>query len=251
MTNGPVLTAFRVNTGTLQAPRFLNWSVGLERKLPAAIYLKAEFLEKRGTRGFVYNTPNSTAGGIFVLQNTRDDHYDAFQITLRRTFRENYSVMGSYTRSSARTNQALDFNVDNPVQSVQQPGPFPWDTPNRFLSWGYVPFFKLPVFHRFELAYSMEARTGFPFSLFTDQQQLIGKPGAQRFPEYFSLNLQLEKRFHLLGYYLALRGGFDNITGRCDPFVVNNVIDASRPAPTFTACQGRAFTSRIRLLGRK
>ena len=251
MTNGPVLTAFSVNTGTLQAPRFLNWSVGLERKLPAAIYLKAEFLEKRGTRGFVYNTPNSTAGGIFVLQNTRDDHYDAFQITLRRTFRENYSVMGSYTRSSARTNQALDFNVDNPVQSVQQPGPFPWDTPNRFLSWGYVPFFKLPVFHRVELAYSMEARTGFPFSLFTDQQQLIGKPGAQRFPEYFSLNLQLEKRFHLLGYYLALRGGFDNITGRCDPFVVNNVIDASRPAPTFTACQGRAFTSRIRLLGRK
>jgi hypothetical protein len=251
ITTGPVLTAFSVNTGTLQAPRFVNWSVGLEKKLPAAIYLKAEFLEKRGTRGFVYNTPNSTAGGIFVLQNTRDDHYDAFEITLRHTFRENYSVMGSYTRSSARTNQALDFNVDNPVQSVQQPGPFPWDTPNRFLSWGYVPFFKLPVFHQFELAYSMEARTGFPFSLFTDQQQLIGKPGAQRFPEYFALNLQLEKRFHLLGYYLALRGGFDNITGRCDPFVVNNVIDASHPTATFTACRGRAFTSRIRLLGRK
>ena len=41
----------------------------------------------------------------------------------------------------------------------------------------------------------MEARTGFPFSLFTDQQELIGKAGSQRFPEYFSLNLQLEKRF--------------------------------------------------------
>ena len=109
----------------------------------------------------------------------------------------------------------------------------------------------LPILHQTELAYSLEARTVFPFNEFTDQQQLIGKSGAQRFPAYFSLNLQLEKRFHFLGYYLALRGGFDNITGRCDPYVVNGVIDATHPQPTFTACQGRAFTSRIRLLGRK
>jgi hypothetical protein len=98
----------------------------------------------------------------------------------------------------------------------------------------------------------MEVRTGFPFNLLNPQQQLISLPGAERFPDYASLNLQLEKRFHLLGYYLAVRGGFDNITGRCDPFVVNNVIDpVSHPEPTFSACLGRAFTSRIRLLGRK
>jgi hypothetical protein len=161
-------------------------------------------------------------------------------------------LMGSYTRSSARSNQVLDFNVDSPILSPQQPGPYPWDTPNRFLSWGYFPLFKLPIVHQLEVAYSAEARTGFPYNLLTDQQQLIGPPGAQRFPEYFSLNLQLEKRFHLFGYYLALRGGFDNITGRCNPFVVDNVIDpTAHPQPTFAACEGRAFTSRIRLLGRK
>ena len=252
ITTGPIATSFSANTGALQAPRFVNWSVGMEKKLPAAIYMKAEFLEKRGSRGFVYNTLNSAGGENFILQNTRDDHYHAFQVTLRHNFRETYSLMGSYTRSSAHSNEALDFNVDTPVLSAQQPGPYSWDTPNRFLSWGYVPFFKLPIVHQLELAYSMEARTGFPFSLFTDQQELIGKAGSQRFPEYFALNLQLEKRFHFLGYYLALRGGFDNITGRCDPFVVNSVIDpVSHPNPTFTACQGRAFTSRIRFLGRK
>ncbi len=251
-TTGPILTTFSANPGALVAPRFVNWSVALEKKLPAAIYLKAEFLEKRGSRGFVYDAPHAATGGNFVLQNTRDDHYTALQIMLRHNFRETYSVMGSYTRSSATSNQALDFNVDNPILSAQQPGPYSWDAPNRFLSWGYVPFFKLPVVHQLELAYSMETRTGFPFSLFTDQQELIGKAGTQHFPEYFSLNLQLEKRFHLLGYYLALRGGFDNITGRCDPFVVNSVIDpVGHPNPTFSACQGRAFTSRIRLLGRK
>ena len=111
--------------------------------------------------------------------------------------------------------------------------------------------FRCRFFTNTESAYSLETRTGFPFNEFTDQQQLIGKPGAQRFPAYFSLNVQLEKRFHFLGYYLAVRGGFDNITGRCDPYVVNSVIDPTHPQPTFTACQGRAFTSRIRLLGRK
>jgi Carboxypeptidase regulatory-like domain len=249
-TTGPVATIFSADTSTLAMPRFLNWSVGLEKKLPAAIYLKAEFMEKRGSRGFVYDTRGGTTGD-FILKNTRDDHYTALQITARHNFHENYTIMGAYTRSSARSNQALDFSVDNPILSSQQPGPYSWDAPNRFLSWGYVPFFSLPVIHQLELAYSMEARTGFPFSLMTDQDQLIGKPGAQRFPAYFSLNLQLEKRFHLLGYNLALRGGFDNITGRCDPFVVNSVIDSTHPNPTFTACLGRAFTSRIRLLGRK
>jgi hypothetical protein len=251
-TTGPVLTTFTVNNNTLEVPRFLNWSVALEKKLPVAIYMKAEFQQRRGNHGFVYDTLNNTASGNFILQNTRNDRYDAFQISLRHNFRESYMLMGSYTRSNARSNQALDFNVDNPILSPQEPGPYPWDTPNRFLSWGYLPFFKLPIIHQLEIAYSLEARTGFPFSLFNNQQELISAPGAERFPSYLSLNLQPEKRFHLFGYYLALRGGFDNITGRCNPYVVNSTIDPiSHPTPTFTACQGRAFTSRIRLLGRK
>jgi hypothetical protein len=84
-----------------------------------------------------------------------------------------------------------------------------------------------------------------------DQQQLLSAPGAERFPQYLSLNLQLEKKFHFLGYYLALRGGFDNVTGRCNPYVVDSTIDVNHTAPTFSACEGRAFTSRIRFLGRK
>jgi hypothetical protein len=251
VTTGPITTTFSANTAALEVPRFINWSLGLEKKLPAAVYLKAEFLEKRGSRGFVYNTANNAAGGNFILQNTRDDRYDAFQLALRHNFRESYVIMGSYTRSRAHSNQVLDFNIDGNLLSAQQPGPYLWDAPNRFLSWGYLPFFPLPLIHQLEIAYSAEARTGFPFSLLNDQQELISKPGADRFPYYLSLNLQLEKRFHFLGYYLALRGGFDNITGRCNPYVVNSVIDPTHPQPTFSACQGRAFTSRIRLLGRK
>ena len=235
----PVPTIFSVDRNDLQAPRFVNWSLGLERKLPKAIYLKAEFLEKRGSRGFVYNTPTGSSGD-FVLENTRDDRYDAFELTLRHNFRESYMLMGSYTRSRDHSNQALDFNVDSPLLSAQQPGPYPWDTPNRFLTWGYIPLFKLPIVHQTEIAWSSELRTGFPFNVTNDQQQLVGPPGSQRFPEYFSLNLQLEKRFHLFGYYWALRGGFDNITNRANPYVVNNDINSPQFL-TFSAFQGRAI----------
>jgi hypothetical protein len=247
---GPVTTSFIADTRDLRASRFLNWSIGLEKKLPAAIYMKAEFLQKRGAHEFVYDTLNGASSGTFVLQNTRQDRYDAFQITLRRNFRESYTLVGAYTHSRARSNQALDFNVDSPILSSQQPGPYPWDTPDRFLSWGYMPFFKLPLIKRTEIAYSMEARTGFPFNVTNNQQQLVGEPASHRFPEYFSLNVQLEKRFHMLGYYWAVRGGVNNITGHRNPFIVNSNIDSPQFL-TFSAFQGRYFTSRIRLLGRK
>jgi hypothetical protein len=245
----PVPTTFSADRNSLEAPRYVNWSVGLERKLPAAIYLKAEFLEKRGSHGFVYNAP-ANAGDNFLLENTRDDRYDALEITLRHNFRGSYMLMGSYTRSRAHSNQVLDFSIDNPLLSSQHPGPYPWDAPNRFLSWGYVPMFKLPILHQTELAYSMEARTGFPFDVVNDQQQLVGPPGSHRFPEYFSLNLQLEKRFHLFGYFWELRGGLDNFTNHTNPIVVNNDINSPQFL-TFSAYEGRAFTSRVRLLGKK
>ena len=92
----PVPTTFSADRNSLEAPRYVNWSVGLERKLPAAIYLKAEFLEKRGSHGFVYNAPTN-AGDNFLLENTRDDRYDALELTLRHNFRGSYMLMGSYT----------------------------------------------------------------------------------------------------------------------------------------------------------
>ena len=83
-----------------------------------------------------------------------------------------------------------------------------------------------------------------------NEQQLVTPPGSHRFPGYFSLNLFLEKRFEFRGRYWAIRGGFIDITGRRNPNLVNNNID-SPDFLTFGAFDDRAFTTRIRLLGRK
>ena len=238
-------TMFSVNRDELLAPRFLNWSVAVEQKLPQQIFLKTEFMRRTGIHDFVYNTFGSAAGTNFLLQNTRSDEYYAWRIDLRRTFKERYMLTGSYTRASSRSNQVLDYSLDNLVLNPQVPGPFAWDVPNRFISWGWF-----PLIRGFDAGYSFDARTGFPFAAVNDQQQIVRPPGSYRYPSYIALNLHLEKRFHALGFYWALRGGFDNITNHQNPFTVNNDI-ASPQFLTFSNFDRRAFTARIRFLGRK
>jgi hypothetical protein len=249
----PVPTTFTVNRNALDAPRYLNWSLGLEKKLPYAIFMKLEFLEKRGVYGFAYNTLNNAVDGNFFLENGRDDRYDAFTLTLRHHFRQQYEVFGAYTRSRSRTNQVFDFSLDIPLSSQQLPGPYPWDTPNRFVGWGVLPFFKLPILHKVDLVYSAEARTGLPFFATTDQGEIAPghPPGTDRLPTYYTLNVQFEKRIHLFKRYWAVRGGFDNITNHANAALANGVIDSAHPAPTFIDGNGRAFTGRIRLLGKQ
>jgi hypothetical protein len=249
----PVPTTFSVNRNTLDAPRYLNWSLGLEKKLPAAVFLKLEFLEKRGVHGFAYNAFDGAVDGNFILENGRDDRYDAFQISLRHRFRQHYEIFGAYTRSRAHTNQVFDFSLDIPLLSQQLPGPYPWDTPNRFVGWGIVPFFKLPILHKVDMVYSAEARTGLPFLATTDQGKIApdDPPGKFRLPTYYSVNLQFEKRFHLFGRYWALRGGFDNVTNHANDILANGVIDPAHPSPTYIDGNGRAFTGRIRYLGKQ
>jgi hypothetical protein len=249
----PVATAFTVNRNTLAAPRYLNWSAGLEKKLPDAVFLKLEFIEKRGVHGLAYNTLNGALDGSFFLGDRRDDRYDAFTVSLRHSFRQHYEIFGAYTRSSSRTSQVFDFSLDIPLLSQQLPGPYPWDTPNRFVGWGVLPFFKLPIIHKFDVIYSAEARTGLPFLATTDQGEIYPgtTPESFRLPTYYSVNLQFEKRFHLFGRYWALRGGFDNVTNHANDILANGVVDAMHPVPTFIDGNGRAFTGRIRCLGRQ
>ncbi len=250
----PVSTTFTVNRNALAAPRFLNWSIGLEKKLPQAILLKLEFIEKRGVHGFAYNTLNGAVDGNFFLENQRDDRYDAFTVSLRHRFRQHYEIFGAYTWSRARTNQVFDFSLDFPVLSAQLPGPLPWDTPNRFVGYGVVPFFKLPVVHKVDLVYSVEARTGLPVNVTSEQGEIYPAypPGAFRFPTYYTVNLEFEKRIHLFGRYWEVRAGFDNVTNHADAVLSNGIINPpSQPVPIFIDGNGRALDGRIRYLGKQ
>ena len=196
-------------------------------------------------------------GGLYQLRNWRHDRYDAAEFTVRRTFGGRFEWVLGYTRSKARSDAVVEFSVDNPIFAPQGPGPFAWDTPNRFMTWGWAPLPKgaLPHFIRSiigetDVVYLMEYRTGFPFSVVNEEGYLVGPPNARRFPNYFNINLALERKFRFMHYLWAWRFGFNNLTNNGNPNVVNNNVD-SPMFLTYGRGQVRAFAVRLRFLGRK
>lgn len=245
----PAVTSFTVNPSSLMQAKYLAWSLGLEHELPGAVYTRLEYIQKRGHHGMAYlNSCTALAdcyNGDFILSNTQENKYDSLTLSGRRSFRGGHMIFGAYTHSVARSNAALNFTLENPIFSPQVAGPLAWDSPDRFQSWGFLPLGRV-----FDLGYSLDWRTGFPFGLVNQDQQLVAPPGARRYPRYFSLNASLERRIMFFGYQWALRAGFNDITNRHNPFAVDNNIN-SPTFLTYSAIEGRALTARIRLLGRK
>ena len=246
-THAPFATSFVVDPDRLLMPRFTNWSAGIERRMPAHIYARVDYLNRSGKHGWGFEDQLS---GVSPLENNREDRYHSVQLTLRREIKRGYPVLVSYTRSSARTNEVLDFGQDNPIFSNQISGPLLWDAPNHVVSWGFLPLPSFWKFKKFELAYSTIWHSGFPFITIDQFQQLVDGPGAHRFPHYFTLNPALEKKFNFRGYRWALRAGFDNITGSKNPTFVDNNVNSTN----FLALGNfghRSFNGRIRLIGPK
>lgn len=259
----PQTTTFSANDDLLHAPRAVNWSVGVQHKLPWDVIAGLNFLQKRTSDIFVYANQNGTGSepGNYLLTNNRTDRYHSFEVQARKTFHGGYTLFGSYTHSSATTNAALDYSpaIDAltpqlsslpAILGPQQSGPLPWDVPNRVISWGWLPAWApfFPSIHRnWDFVYTLLWNTGFPFDSVNPAQQIVGRAGDHRFPDVLDFSPGLEWRFHFGGRYFAIRGMMENATGRKNWFVVNNDV-ASQQYLTFSQPQGRAFTARIRLI---
>lgn len=265
LTEGPIATSFLANDHTLTAPYYQTASFTVERKLTHAFYLKSGYTRRAGNRGFTFLPPpqmfgasTMIASGVnFQLINARRERYDAVDLSLRHTFAGKFEWFAGYTRSSSRSNAAVDYSLENPIFGPQGRGPSPWDTPNRFHMWGWAPLPNrvLPSFARFltrntTAAYLVEYRTGFPFEIVDEEGLLVGRPNSVRFPDYFNLNLHLERQFRALHYLWAWRFGFNNLTNNGNSNVVNNVLGTPQFL-TYGRGQVRAFSVRLRLLGRK
>jgi len=245
-------TRFIANYGSLREAHTVNWSVGIQQKLPGAIFAGANFMQKRTSNVFSFVNQNgaSALSGNYLLTNQRQDHYDSFEVNARRLFAGGYSLFASYTRSSARTNAALDYVPNISLLGPQQSGPLTWNAPNRAISWGWLPV-PLPMLqHRWDFVYSINWQTGFPYTAVNANRQVVGAVGAQRFPDFLDLSPGLEWKFHFRGAYYGLRGVLENATGSGNPYTVNNVVDSPQFG-TFSQFAGRSVTARIRLIGSK
>src|SRR5579885_3300763 len=258
---GPAITVFTIQNHHLDAPRYQNWSFEVDQRLPRRIQLGVNLLRKRGSHGFTYANmllpgvppptevadlyPGAAFGAIYTLANYRRDVYDSAEISARQSFGDRYEWMASYTRSRALSNAVVDMSVDQPLLIADNVGRMSWDTPNRFLSWAYLPTPR----KNWAIAYLLEARDGFPFSVQQPDGQVVGAVNSHRLPFWFNLNLHLERRFRWRGYRFAIRGGFNNITDHNNATLANNIIGSPQYL-TYFGSEGRHLVFLLRWLGK-
>ena len=252
-------TTFTLGNRPLKLPRSQNWSAQVDHSFRHRIDASVEYLRRRGSGGFSFiDTSSSNAGasfqtlfgsptlpGVYTLTNGRRDTYDAVHLVVHQTFSGQFEWMASYTRSRAASNGLLDLRTDQSFQVLSEFVPVPWDAPNRFLGWAYVP---LP-FKDWAIAVLADARSGFPFSVMDENGQIAGGVDSRRFPSNFELNVHVERRFTFRGYRLAVRGGVNNLTDHKNASTVNNMIGAPQYLQ-FLGEEGRHLVIRVRFFGR-
>jgi hypothetical protein len=239
-TGAPAVTAFEITNPALRFPLYQNWTVGFERRLPLKMNLNVTGIRKRGENGLAY-VP--VGNGFYNLTNYRHDAYDAAEIAVRQRFGEQYEWMVSYTRSRAYSNSVIDINLNQPLEVLYNSGPVAWNAPNRLLSWGYLP----TRWRNWAVAYSVEARNGFPYSVVNEFGQIFGSVDSQHFPMFFSLDLHPEWKFTTFGNRWAIRAGVNNLTNHQNPTVVQATQGLP---PRYYGSEGRHFVMRIRWLGK-
>ena len=246
---GPATSQFVLPAGALRQPYFDITSVGWQQRFGANTIVSVELLARNEHRGLVFETATpGLIGSEFLLESARRDKYRGATVSARHSFHGGAEVFGSYTQSRANSDQVLDPVLGALYFAAQQGGPLAWDAPNRFLGWASVP---TPVWGIL-FTCLLDFRTGYPFSLVNQQQFLVGAANSQRFPDYASVNIGLEKKFRFRGYLFAVRGSVINLLDRQNADVVLNNVDAPMTQfLTFNGGQGRAFTGRLRFLGKK
>lgn len=244
---GAVTSRFALPAEGLLQPRFTVSSVGWQQKFAHNTLFGVELLARNGYHGFAFvDQQPSQPGGIFLLEDHRKDRYRAATVSFRHVFSEDMEFFGAYTRSVAHSNQVFNPSLGSIFYVAQEPGPVAWDTPNRVITWGWAPTHIWSV----RLTYFLDYRKGYPYSEFNFHLQVIGPPNSFRFPDYASLNLGLEKKFGFRGYLWGVRVESINILDRQNPDTVVANVEAPNLG-AFSGGQGRAFTLRVRFIGRK
>ena len=245
----PRVTTFTTPLGGLEEPRTYNATAEWDERFYDDTFVGVSFLLRESRDGFAWETQDVQGQPkvTLLLQNNRNDRYIAGEAWIRHAFGEKAQIELDYTRSRASANEVLDPTLRQLILGPQQGGPLLWDAPNRFVASGWAP---IPFWGLLASGFA-EVRSGFPFSVVNEQQQLAESPNDRRFPTYFNLNLGLEKRFQFKGHEWAVRLTAVNVTGHNNPDSVVNDVNAKQTFLQMSGGQHRAVSVRLRLVTEK
>jgi outer membrane receptor protein involved in Fe transport len=243
-TSSPAATDVRVDP-QLENPRALHWNLAWENEWGPRWVTRINYIQKTGRDQVRIAAETNSSSFDMVFNNTGISHYHAIEVTLDRPIRTNLRFLASYVYSDAKARPGLSLEFPDPAIERVPEAPVDWNIPHRFVGWGYFP---LPS--GFNASFSVEARSGFPWTAIDDLNYIVGGYNDHHLPIYFSTNASVEKQIPIplgKGKRVALRVGVTNLFNRFNP----RSVDPNVNSPYFrwlSDSSDRHFSARVRIL---
>jgi outer membrane receptor protein involved in Fe transport len=220
----------------LKDPYGIHWNLSWEQDWGSRWVTRINYIQKHGFDQIRIGAP-------LEVNNSGVTHYRAVELSLDRPIRTDLRVLASYVYSIDKERPSLSIDFPDPAVEAIPEAHTGWDAPHRFLTWGYFPFF----LHT-SASFSVEARSGFPYTAVDNQNRVVSGYNAARFPMFFVANATFEKEIPaVFGKRMALRLGVLNLANHFNP----RFVDMNVNSPTFgkySDSTGRNFVARLRLI---
>jgi outer membrane receptor protein involved in Fe transport len=245
-TAAPAATDARVDPN-LRNPYALHWNVAFENEWAPRWVTRVDYIQKTGYDQVRYAAQPNASAFDTVFNNSGKSDYRAVEVSLDRPIRTNLRFLASYIFSTTKARPSLSQDFPDPaVESIGEV-PVNWDSPHRFVGWGYFP---LPS--GLSASFSVEARSGFPYTYIDDLNHIVSGYNTHRIPAYIVTNASVEKELPIplsRGKRMAFRVGVTNLFNRFNPRFVDPNVDS----PYFLALSDssdRHFSARVRILNK-
>lgn len=242
--SAPAPTEVRVNPD-LRNPRSVHWNAAWENQWAPRWVSRIEYIQKNGYDQVRLSAQTNPSGFDMVYNNSGKSDYRAVEISLDRPIRTNLRFLASYTYSNARARPSIAIDFPDPAVESLPVAPVDWNTPHRFVGWAYFP---LPS--HVSASFSIEARSGFPFTPVDDLNRIAGGYNDRKMPAYFVTNASVEKEIPIpfgSGKRMAFRVGVTNLFNQFNP----RFVDANVNSPYYLSLSdssSRHLSARVRIL---
>jgi carboxypeptidase family protein/TonB-dependent receptor-like protein len=201
--SGAPVTLVNVPSPDLRTPEAVAGNIEWNQRFGRRVLFKANYLRRSGSHEYILE-PDPTRGEVHLM-STGVSRYWEVETTGRYLGGERRDLTVSYVRShgSADLNNYDQFygNFRNPIIRPDEHNLIPTDVPHRLLVWGTI---GLPG--RWDLAPTIEVRTGFPWSAVDEFQDFVGaRNRAGRLPTVRTFDFSLSRPWHVWKY--RFRGG--------------------------------------------
>ncbi len=180
-----------------QTPRSSTWNIGYEHRITNRVSVRANHIERRGSRELVLDTWSVGSQGVIMLDSNGTSLYRDTEVGAHFKSKTLLDLDLSYTRSSSQANlndiYGYFLNLTaNPIVRPDAYGPTDTDTPNRFVGRA-----RITMPHHWTIEVAGEARDGYPYSAVNEQLEFVGVRNSYRFPVRKTVDASIEHRFHI------------------------------------------------------